>query len=42
MPHQQGFFKGLDDFNIYYQCWLPNGEIKTVLLVANGFAKYSG
>jgi hypothetical protein len=23
MKHQEGNFKGLKDFNIYYQCWLP-------------------
>ena len=23
MKHKEGNFKGLKDFNIYYQCWLP-------------------
>ncbi len=42
MKHKEGNFKGYKDFNIYYQCWLPEGSAKAVLLVAHGFAEHSG
>jgi len=42
MKHNEGNFKGFQDFNIYYQCWLPEGSTKAVLLVAHGFAEHSG
>jgi alpha-beta hydrolase superfamily lysophospholipase len=42
MKHREGNFKGYKDFNIYYQCWLPEGSAKAVLLVAHGFAEHSG
>lgn len=40
--HQEGRFKGLGDLQLYYQYWLPPGEIKAVLMVAHGFAEHSG
>jgi len=42
MIHHEAYFKGFQDFKIYYQCWLPKGEPKAVLLVAHGFAEHSG
>lgn len=42
MKHKEGNFKGYKDFNIYYQCWLPENKAKAVLLVAHGFAEHSG
>jgi alpha-beta hydrolase superfamily lysophospholipase len=42
MIHREGFFKGVADFNIYYQCWLPEGKRLAVLLIAHGFAEHSG
>jgi acylglycerol lipase len=42
MRHKQGNFKGLKDFNIYYQCWLPDKKTGPVLLIAHGFAEHSG
>jgi alpha-beta hydrolase superfamily lysophospholipase len=42
MKHAEGNFKGLKDFNIYYQYWQPEGKQKAVLLVAHGFAEHSG
>ena len=42
MIHREGNFTGYQDFNIYYQCWLPEGDKKAVLLVAHGFAEHSG
>jgi len=42
MKHREGTFKGVDDFTIYYQCWLPEGTPTAVLLVAHGYAEHSG
>ncbi|MGD0794713.1 MAG: lysophospholipase [Dehalococcoidales bacterium] len=42
MRHKEGNFKGYKDFNIYYQCWLPEKKAKAVLLIAHGFAEHSG
>lgn len=42
MKHQDGYFKGVRDTNIYYQYWLPEGEFKAILLVAHGLAEHSG
>lgn len=42
MRHEEGGFKGLKEFNIYYQCWLPDKKTKAMLLIAHGFAEHSG
>ena len=42
MKHQEGTFKGIRDASIYYQCWLPEGESKAVLLIVHGLAEHSG
>ncbi len=42
MKHQEAYFKGFKDYNIYYQSWLPEGNIKAVLLVAHGYFEHSG
>ena len=42
MKHQESYFKGHQDFNIYYQYWLPKSYPKAILLVAHGFAEHSG
>ncbi|MGB2854598.1 MAG: lysophospholipase [Dehalococcoidia bacterium] len=42
MEHREGRFRGLKDLSIYYQCWLPDGEPKAVLLVVPGLAEHSG
>ncbi len=42
MQHKEGNFKGLKDFNIYYQGWLPEQKTGPVLLIAHGFAEHSG
>jgi alpha-beta hydrolase superfamily lysophospholipase len=42
MKHQEGHFKGLKDFDIYYQGWLPEGEPRAVLLIAHGMAEHGG
>ena len=42
MKHKEGRFKGLKNFSLYYQCWLPDGKPKAVPLVAHGVAEHSG
>ena len=42
MIHQDGTFKDAQDNNIYYQCWLPEGDPKAVMLVVHGLAEHSG
>jgi len=42
MRHHEGTFTGVREFNIFWQCWLPDGTPKAVLLVAHGFAEHSG
>jgi len=40
--HQEGFFDGIRGAKTYYQCWLPEVEPKSVLLVIHGLAEHSG
>lgn len=42
VKHKEGKFKGLKNFDLYYQCWLPEKSPKAVLLVAHGLAEHSG
>jgi|SRR5665648_367007 len=42
MKHIEGNFKGSGNANIYYQGWLPDGDVKAVLLVVHGLGEYSG
>jgi alpha-beta hydrolase superfamily lysophospholipase len=42
MKHQEGFFKGFRETNIYFQYWLPESEPKAVLLTVHGLAEHSG
>ena len=40
--HKDGYFAGLKDFKLYYQCWAPSSNPRAVLLIAHGFAEHSG
>jgi acylglycerol lipase len=42
MKHKEGKFKGLKDFSLYYQRWLPEKTPKAVLFVVHGLAEHSG
>jgi acylglycerol lipase len=42
MKHQEGFFKGVRDANIYFQSWLPESGLKAGLLIVHGLAEHSG
>jgi acylglycerol lipase len=41
MKHHEAYFKGYQDFKIYYQYWLPASSPKAILLVAHGFGEHS-
>ena len=42
MKHIEGNFKGVRNTNIYYQAWLPAGDVRAVLLIVHGLGEYSG
>jgi alpha-beta hydrolase superfamily lysophospholipase len=42
MNHTEGNFKGVRNVNIYYQGWLPEGDVKAVLLIVHGLGEHSG
>lgn len=42
MKHIGGYFEGARNFKVYYQGWLPEGDVKGVLLVVHGLGEHSG
>ena len=42
MKHEEGFLNENGDHKLYYQCWLPEGELKAVLLLVHGLAEHCG
>lgn len=42
MNHVDGTFKGVRNIEIYYQGWLPEGEVKAVLFIVHGVGEYVG
>lgn len=42
MNHIEGNFKGARGANIYYQAWIPDGEVKAVLFLVHGLGEHSG
>jgi acylglycerol lipase len=42
MKHQEGVFRGVRDAGLYYQGWLPEGDVRAVLLIVHGLAEHSG
>jgi alpha-beta hydrolase superfamily lysophospholipase len=42
MEHDEGFFEGIDDTQLYFQCWKPDGVVKGVLIVIHGYGEHSG
>jgi acylglycerol lipase len=42
MKHIEGNFKGVRNANIYYQAWLPEGDVKAVLFVVHGLGEHCG
>jgi len=42
MNHVEGNFKGVRNANIYHQAWLPEGNVKAVLLIVHGLGEHCG
>lgn len=42
MKHIEGTFKGACETSIYYQAWIPEQEIKAVLILVHGIGEHSG
>jgi len=42
MKHEEGFLNENSDEHIYYQCWLPESDVKAVLIVVHGLAEHCG
>ncbi len=42
MEHIEGRFRGHRNLELYYQCWLPLGDPRAILLVAHGWGEHSG
>jgi acylglycerol lipase len=42
MKHLEGNFTGVRDTNIYYQGWVPEGEVKAILFIVHGVGEYCG
>lgn len=42
MKHEEGNFEGIRNGSMSYQCWLPEGESKAVLLIVHGLGEHCG
>ncbi len=42
MASEQAMFKGPDDTDIFYQCWLPEIPAKAALIIVHGLGEHSG
>ncbi len=42
MNYIEGNFTGVRNANIYYQAWLPEGNVEAVLLIIHGLGEHSG
>ena len=42
IDHSNGMFKDANNNDIFHQAWLPQGEIKAVILLAHGLSEHSG
>ncbi len=42
MKHEEGFLNENGDHRVFYQCWLPEGDLKAVLVVVHGLAEHCG
>ncbi len=42
MKHIDGNFKGVGSASIYYQAWLPDGNVTAILLLVHGLGEHSG
>ena len=42
MQHKEGLFSGVEDLQLYYQCWLPRGTARAVVILVHGFSDHCG
>jgi alpha-beta hydrolase superfamily lysophospholipase len=42
MEHKTGSFQGMGGIELFYQCWLPEGEVRCVMVLQHGFGEHSG
>ena len=42
MKHLEGSFDGLGGVRIYTQAWLPEGDLRAVIVLVHGYAEHSG
>lgn len=42
MQHIEGIFKGACETSIFYQAWIPEREIKAVLIIVHGIGEHCG
>ena len=42
MQEDQGTFMGIGGEGIHYHCWLPEGDVKAVLIIVHGLAEHAG
>ena len=42
MDHIEGNFRGVRNANLYHQAWLPEGDVKAVLLIVHGLGEHCG
>ncbi len=42
MKHEEGFFSGVDNTELYYQSWQPDEPARAVLVIAHGLGEHSG
>ena len=42
MIHKEGDFAGHGGLRLYWQAWLPEGEVRAVILVAHGYGEHGG
>jgi acylglycerol lipase len=40
MQQKEGYFKGVGNFNLYWRCWIPDGQPKAVILVVHGVSEH--
>lgn len=42
MRHAEGWFRGQANVRLYHQSWIPDGDVRAVLLVVHGLFEHSG
>jgi acylglycerol lipase len=42
MQQKEGNFTGKDKFKLFWRCWLPDGQVKAVILVTHGLGEHIG